>query len=170
MTKRTIARTFAELPATDVLLHRSGLEFMRDTIAGVLAGPPIGATLGFWPIQAEEGRVEFEGTPDFDCCNALHAVHGGWYGALLDSCMASAILTCVPKGSTCTTLEYKINITRAAPVGVPVRATGLVTHAGRSTGVATGEVRGLDDGKLYASGSTTCMIMALPVPVPDQTT
>ena len=38
---------------------------------------------------------------------------------------------------------------------------GRVDHAGRSTGVATGEIRGVEDGKLYATGSTTCIIMKL---------
>ena len=67
--------------------------------------------------------------------------------------------TKLPKGSVYTTLEYKINITRAIPLGMKVLATGLILHAGRSTGVATGEVRGVEDGKLYATGSTTCLIM-----------
>jgi acyl-coenzyme A thioesterase PaaI-like protein len=55
-----------------------------------------------------------------------------------------------------------VNITRAIPLGLTVRATGMIQHAGRSTGVASGEIRGVDDGKLYASGSTTCLIMQAP--------
>ncbi|MGR3473389.1 MAG: PaaI family thioesterase, partial [Sulfitobacter sp.] len=31
----------------------------------------------------------------------------------------------------------------------------------RSTGVAHGEIRGVEDGKLYATGSTTCIVMKL---------
>lgn len=168
MTKRRVATSLDDLPDTDALRARSGLEFMQDTVAGVLAGPPIAATLNFWPVLAEEGRVVFEGTPNFAAYNSMRGVHGGWYGAILDSCMACAVMTRIPKGRIYTTLEYKINITRAAPPGMAMRATGLVTHAGRSTGVATGEVRGIEDGKLYASGSTTCMIMAAPVPAADR--
>ncbi|MFO7771785.1 MAG: PaaI family thioesterase, partial [Roseovarius gahaiensis] len=81
--------------------------------------------------------------------------------AILDSCMGCAVMTKVPRGSVYTTLEYKVNITRAIPLGLRVRATGVVDHAGRSTGVASGEIRGIDDGKLYATGSTTCLIMKL---------
>jgi len=71
------------------------------------------------------------------------------------------LMTKVPRGSAYTTLEYKVNITRAIPLGLRVQATGVVEHAGRSTGVATGEIRGIEDGKLYATGSTTCLIMQL---------
>jgi uncharacterized protein (TIGR00369 family) len=74
--------------------------------------------------------------------------------------MACAVMTKVPKGSMYTTLEYKINITRPIPLGTEIVAEGVVHHAGRSTGVADGEIRGAADGKLYATGSTTCMIFA----------
>ncbi len=159
---RNIARHTDELAGMDELLARSGLDFMQDMVAGRLPGPPIGAAMGFWPISAEDGRVVFEGTPGFDMLNPMRGVHGGWYGAILDSCMACAVMTKVPRGSVYTTLEYKVNITRAIPQGLTVTATGTVDHAGRSTGVARGEIRGKEDGKLYASGTTTCLIMTAP--------
>jgi uncharacterized protein (TIGR00369 family) len=89
----------------------------------------------------------------------MGTVHGGWYGTLLDSAMACAVMTAVPKGSTYTTLEYKVNVTRALPPGTEIEAVGTVSHAGRSTGVAEGAIRGVLDGKLYATGSTTCLIL-----------
>jgi len=42
-----------------------------------------------------------------------------------------------------------------------VEAIGTIQHSGRSTGVANGEIRGVEDGRLYATGSTTCLIMKL---------
>ncbi len=157
--ERHIATQLHDLPDLAELTSRSGLDFMRDVIAGRLAGPPIGETLGFWPVEASDGRVVFEGCPDFRSTNPMRGIHGGWYGAILDSCMACAVMTKLPKGSVYTTLEYKVNITRAIPLDIPVVAVGQVSHAGRSTGVANGELRGKADGKLYATGSTTCMIM-----------
>ena len=157
--QRKIAKTLEDLPTQGEVLSRSGLEFMQDVVQGTLAGPPIGATLGFWPVLAEDGRVVFSGTPCFNGLNPMRGLHGGWYGAILDSCMACAVMTKVPTGSFYTTLEFKVNITRAIPTGMTVEATGLVAHSGRTTGVATGEIRGKDDGRLYASGSTTCLIM-----------
>jgi len=91
--------------------------------------------------------------------NPVGTIHGGWYGTILDSALACAIMTKVPKGSVYTTLEYKVNIIKAIPAGTLVDCTANVQHSGRSTGVSNGEIRGVDDDKLYATGSTTCIIM-----------
>jgi uncharacterized protein (TIGR00369 family) len=73
--------------------------------------------------------------------------------------MGCAVMTELARGEIYTTLEFKTNITRALALGQTVRAIGTVQHRGRSTGVATGELRGVEDGKLYATGSTTCIIL-----------
>jgi uncharacterized protein (TIGR00369 family) len=143
------------------LLEMSGLDFMRGILNGERAGAPIARTLGYRLHEVEDGRVSFRGAPSVEVTNPTGSVHGGWYGTLLDSAMACAVMTKVPKGSVYTTLEYKINITRSIPVGMEIECTGWVDHAGRTTGVAHGEVRGLDDSKLYATGSTTCIILKM---------
>lgn len=140
----------------------SGLEFMQGILEGRLPAPPIGKTLGYQLHAVEEGRVAFRGTPTFDVCNPLGSVHGGWYGTLLDSAMACAVQTLVPLGAAYTTLEYKINILRGIPLGVEVECVGQADHVGRSTGVSHGEIRGVDDERLYATGSTTCIVLNLP--------
>jgi uncharacterized protein (TIGR00369 family) len=159
MSFSTVANSIEELPTTEVMLSMSGLDFMRGVLTGELSGPPIGRTLNFTLTEVEEARVVFEGTPQFEATNPLRTVHGGWYGTILDSCMACAVMTIVAKGSFYTTLEFKINIVRNLPLGTKVRAVGIVDHAGRSTGVAHGEIRGIEDDRLFATGSTTCMIM-----------
>ncbi|MBM7068673.1 PaaI family thioesterase [Actibacterium sp. 188UL27-1] len=160
MSKPLYATAPTELVDRDTLLSMSGLAFMEGIRDGTLPAPPIGRVLEYRVDQVEPGRVIFRGTPSFDHTNPMGTVHGGWYGTLLDSAMACAVMTTVPKGSVYTTLEYKVNITRGLPIGTEILCEGVVSHAGRSTGVATGELRGADDGKLYATGSTTCMIMA----------
>lgn len=155
------AHTPADLLTQDELLSMSGLSFMQGMCDGTLPGPPIAQTMGYKLHAVEDGKVTFRGTPKFNVTNPMGTVHGGWYGTLLDSAMACAVMTKVPKGSLYTTLEYKINITRTIPLGVLIDCIGIVDHAGRSTGVATGEIRGVEDGKLYATGSTTCIIMKL---------
>ena len=162
MSDHYFAKSRDELADLDTILSRSGLEFMQDIIEGRLPGPPIGQTLGFKPILAEEGKVIFEGTPEFRVMNPIGTVHGGWYGTILDSCMACAVQTMLKTGQIYTTLEYKINIIRPIPIGTTVHAIGTVHHAGRSTGIADGEIKGVEDGKLYATGSTTCIIMEGP--------
>ena len=154
-----IAQTFEELPSTEEILSMSGLDFMQAVLDGSISGPPIGKLMNYWLDSVSLGEVRFRGAPKFESFNPLGTVHGGWYGTLLDSCMACAVMTMVPKGAFYTTLEYKTNITRTIPIETEIVATGFVQHAGRSTAVANGEIRGAQDGKLYATGATTCMIM-----------
>ncbi|MBO9397383.1 PaaI family thioesterase [Shimia sp. R9_2] len=162
MPEHRYAQSLEEMANFDDILSMSGLEFMQAIIDGDLPGAPIGKTMGFLPTHAEHGSVTFEGAPEFGVLNPIRTVHGGWYGTVLDSCMACAVQSTLAVGQIYTTLEYKINILRSIPVGMKVRAVGKVQHVGRSTGIANGEIRGIEDGKLYATGSTTCIVMAGP--------
>lgn len=153
------AKDHSELLKTEQILEMSGLEFMQGILAGDLPAPPISRTMGYRLQSVEKGRVVFRGAPKFDVTNPMGTVHGGWYGTLLDSSMACAVMTAVPKGAIYTTLEYKINIVRSIPIGTEIDCIGIIDHAGRSTGVAHGEIRGVENDKLYATGSTTCIIM-----------
>ena len=159
MAEQFFAKGPEDLIGPDELRTMSGLDFMRGILEGRIAAPTIAKVMSYRLHEVEPGRVAFRGAPDFAHTNPMGSVHGGWYGTLLDSCMACAVMTMVPKGSVYTTLEYKINITRALPVGTEIEALGMVSHAGRSTGVAEGTIRGVSDGRLYATGSTTCLIL-----------
>lgn len=156
-----IPKSPSDLLSQAELLSMSGLEFMQGILDGRHPGPPIGPTMGYTLHEVSDGRVVFRGAPGFETTNPMGTVHGGWYGTLLDSAMACAVMTKVPKGSVYTTLEYKINIIRSIPIGMMIECEGVTDHTGRSTGVAHGEIRGIEDGRLYATGSTTCIIMAL---------
>lgn len=154
-----IAETPEDLPSLAETLAMSGLEFMQAVLSGQVSGPPIGGPLNYALHEVSEARAVFRGTPLFQHTNPMGTVHGGWYGTLLDSAMACSVLTLVPRGSVYTTLEYKVNIIRPVPLETEIEAIGIAQHTGRSTGVATGEIRGLADGRLYATGSTTCIVM-----------
>lgn len=141
------------------VLALSGLQFMQGVLDGTVPPPPITGVLNYGVSDVSDGRVVFIGTPLAEHCNPLGTVHGGWYGTLLDSAMSCAVHTKVPAGSIYTTLEYKVNVTRTIPVGMAVAAEGIVQHAGRTTGVSNGVIRGIEDNKIYATGSATCLIM-----------
>ncbi|MAT00718.1 MAG: PaaI family thioesterase [Paracoccaceae bacterium] len=155
------ANEMRQLPSQEEILSMTGLEFMEKIKLGELPGAPIAKTLNYDLISVSLGQVIFRGAPKFDSMNPVGSVHGGWYGTLLDSAMACAVMTKIPKGSFYTTLEYKINIVKAIPIGMEIDAIGLVTHSGRSTGTADGKIIGTKDKILYATGSTTCLIMQL---------
>lgn len=148
------------LPVEEAL-KLTGLEFMQGVRDGTIAGAPIAVTLGFTLAEVEEGRIVFRGAPEFKATNPLGTVHGGWCGTILDSSMACAVMSRLPRGTTYTTLEFKVNIIRSIPLGETVECIGIADHVGRSTGIAHGEIRGTRDGKLYATGSTTCIVMKM---------
>ena len=132
----TEAKDFSDLPTRAQLLSMSGYEFMCAMRDGTLPHPPIARLLCYELTEVSDGSVTFAGTPEFDHTNPMGGLHGGWYGAVLDSCMACAVMTKVPKGSVYTTLEYKVNLVRPVPLGTPVEFIGETDHFGRSTGVA----------------------------------
>jgi uncharacterized protein (TIGR00369 family) len=145
-------------PRLEELHSCSGLEFMQRIVSSDGPHGTIISTLGCKITAVHIGKCEIRGTADASCANLFGGTHGGWYGMVLDSAMACSVMTMLPQGRTYTTLEYKVNITRGLKIGTPIIATGDAQHVGRSTGVARGEIRGLD-GVLYATGSTTCLIM-----------
>lgn len=145
----------------DDLRRLSGLEIVRGWVSGELPEPPIVKTMNYRFTGAEEGRCVLEGAPLETHLNPFGAIHGGWFGTVMDTATACAVLTRLRPGQTYTTLEYKVNTIRALSVGTEVVATGWCEHAGRSTGVAQGEIRGRD-GRLYALGQQTVMIMKVP--------
>jgi uncharacterized protein (TIGR00369 family) len=147
-------------PDRAAILSMSGLDYLAAMLAGRVPPASIAATLNFALHAAEHGRVAFRGTPLASHGNPFGATHGGWYGAILDSALGCAVMSVLPRGQIYTTLEYKVNLTRALPFGMPAEAVATVQHAGRSTCVAAAELRGVEDGRLYATGSTTCLVMA----------
>ncbi|MEM7774479.1 MAG: PaaI family thioesterase [Pseudomonadota bacterium] len=146
----------------DQLRSMSGRAFLEAIAAGDLPQPPICETIGFRLVEVGDGRAVFVGATGQHVMNPIGSVHGGFAATLLDSCMACAVQTIVPQGQVYTTLEIKVNMVRALTDETgQVKAVGDVVHAGRR--IATSEGRLVDDdGKLYAHGTTTCLIMDAP--------
>jgi uncharacterized protein (TIGR00369 family) len=137
----------------------SGLEFLRAISAGELPRPPIAETIGFAGLEVDEGRVVFHATPAEYHYNPIGTVHGGFAATLLDSALGCAVHTMLPAGVGYTTVELKVNLVRpiTATTG-PVSCEANVIHVGSR--VATAEGRLVDArGKLYAHGTTTCLVL-----------
>lgn len=142
----------------DQVAGLSGLQVMQKLLAGELPPPPIAHTLHFTLVEVAHGLAVFQGRPDVSCYNPLGSVHGGWYATLLDSALGCAVHTALPAGRGYTTLELKLNLVRALTDRVPrVRAIGRVVHAGGQVMTAEARLEG-HDGRLYAHGSTTCLV------------
>jgi len=136
-------------------LIQRGIEEGATLVAGG-TGRPEGLRKGFYARP-----TVFAGVPKYEFYNPLGSVHGGYIAALLDSCMACAVHSTLEIGYNYATIEVKINYVRqiTADTG-EVHAEGKVIHLGKR--IATAEGRLLDSaGKLYAHGTTTCLIFAL---------
>jgi len=149
----------ADEAARETLKVLGGLAFLEAIRDGRLPQAPMADTLDFALTEVEEGRVVFRGRPHPGHYNPFGLVHGGWFATLLDSCIACAVLSALPKGSGCTTLELKVNLVRAMTEDTgAVEAEGKVVQVGRQVGVAEGR---LTDGKgrLLGHGTSTCLII-----------
>ncbi len=139
---------------------QGGLETLRRMVAGDEPPPPIAETLNFTLVEVDRGRAVFAMTPAEYHYNPIGVVHGGVAATLLDSAMGCAINAALPAGTAYTTLEIKVNYLRPLTMTTgPVRAEGNVVHLGRRMAVAEGRVTDAS-GKVYATASTTCLVMA----------
>jgi uncharacterized protein (TIGR00369 family) len=136
------------------------IEHLRAIRDGRLPDPPLARLLGMRLVKVEPGVAVFELTPAEQHYNPIGVVHGGVAFTLLDSAMGCCVQTTLPADKSYTTLEMKANLVRAVTLQTGlIRASARIVHAGKST--ATAEAR-LEDaaGKLYAHGTSTCLILA----------
>jgi uncharacterized protein (TIGR00369 family) len=136
-----------------------GLAFFRHMLEGQMPQAPMTKLLNMRLLEVDEGRVVFGARPTRDHYNGMGVVHGGLAATLLDSALGCAINSMAPPGKIYTTLELKINYTRPLTEEVgDVRCEARVIHLGSRTATAEGHI--IDaNGKLYAHGSTTCIVV-----------
>ena len=136
----------------------TGLQQLRALIAGA-DNVPIGKTMGFHIIEAEDGRVAFEATPSLSVYNPIGTVHGGFAAAILDSCCGCATHTRLRPNQAYTTLELKVAYHKAITVETGIlRGAGRVISFGRRAAFTEATLTDAA-GKLYASATSTLLIM-----------
>jgi uncharacterized protein (TIGR00369 family) len=143
-------------------LAMAGIDYLKALAAGEMPEPPVVALLGIKLLLVEPGSVVMELPVGEHLYNPIGSVHGGMIATLLDSVMGCAVHSLVPLGKAYTTLEIKVNYLRALTDRMQsVRGEGRVVHFGRRQAVAEGKVVDVD-GRLYATATTTCMILEAP--------
>ena len=152
-------------PTPDMAAMKSmtGLEYFRYLLKDPdsMMRVPIGRTLDFKLVAVEHGVAVFEGMPGEFLYNPIGTVHGGVAATYLDSALGCAVHTTLQPGFAYTTVELKVNYVRPMTVKTgKVRCEGRVIHVGNR--IATAEAKLIDtEGKLYAHGSTTCLIFPM---------
>jgi uncharacterized protein (TIGR00369 family) len=143
-------------------LLMSGLDFFQKMVRGEVPYPPMLDLFGIRMVEVEAGRVLLTANVQERFYNGTGVAHGGFAAALLDTALGCCINSTTPPGKRFTTLELKVNLTRPLTIAAnPLRCEGKVLHVGGRTAISEAWIHGAD-GKLYAHGSTTCIVVEAP--------
>lgn len=141
----------------------SGMEYMEAIVAGSIPPPPIAVLLRIAPVELEEGFAVFEGQPGEEHFNPIAVVHGGYAATLLDSAMGCAVHTTLAAGAAYTTQSLEVKFARPITLDTgPVRAEARVVHRGRTQAIVEAKLVAIESGKLLATATSTCLIIASP--------
>lgn len=137
----------------------SGLELVAGLADGSIRRPPMAETLPFTLLAPEEGKIELLATPEPRFCNLTNTVHGGWIMTMLDTAMSLAAQTTLSPGETSPSHETTAKFVRPifADSG-EMRVIGQVVSRGRTVITLEGRIADAR-GKLYAHGTSTCLIV-----------
>ncbi|MFJ5775401.1 PaaI family thioesterase [Streptomyces sp. NPDC093094] len=140
----------------------TGLDLLRDMLAGLLPPPPVTATLGFALEEVDHGHAVFSLTPGEEHYNPIGSVHGGVYATLLDSAAGCAVQSVLPAGTGYTSLDLSVKFLRRMTVDTgPVRAVGRVVSSTRRTALA--EATLVDEKeRLLAHATSSCLLFPVP--------
>lgn len=139
----------------------SGIDYLRGYLSGAVPPPPIAQLIPMSLLEVEVGRVVFCATPGPQHVNTVGLVHGGFTATVLDSALGCAIHSTLAPGMAYSTAQLNIHYTRPIlPETGPLTCVGRVVHPGRTLVTAAAELTDAS-GRLYAHGTTTCMVMPL---------
>jgi len=160
----TRTRTIAwqdPVPTAAIGAGMKGLDYVRAVQSGELPPPPIAVVMNYTIAEVEEGSAVFVGEPGEEHYNPIGVVHGGYASTLLDSALGCAVHTTCAKGEgyTSQTLEVKYLRPLTRDTGA-VRAEAHVIHRGKRTVTSEARLTSLATGKLLATGTSTCLILA----------
>jgi uncharacterized protein (TIGR00369 family) len=154
--ERTPAGTVLGQAVWDVT---SGLDVLREQIAGRLPAPPLHHLLGLTPIAADDGRADCVMPVTGWLSTPWGWPQGGFIAVLADVALGMAVQTTVRSGSAFAPVDLKVNYLRpVAADGSLLQASATVVHRGRSLAVAGAEIRDAR-GRLVALATGSAQIL-----------
>jgi len=145
-----------EVLPQDLFEKRSGLEVLRELIAGELPRPPIYHLTGLRVVEAEEGQAVVELPCSKWLSTSAGTIQGGFTAMLAESAMTSAAFSTAPADTAVATLDFKVNYLRPVfPDGNEMTARARILHRGRTLIVAAAELTNPEGKKVaLATGSS----------------
>lgn len=130
---------------------------MNEARLSMVQQSPVWQTLGAQVIEAKDGHAVVRYRAREDWLIPSGRVQGGFLAAMLDSCMAAAIVASLAPGQWHTTIEMKVNYFRPAPPG-GFTGQSQVIWKGKNIVYAEATLSHESAG-LVAKGVSTCMVL-----------
>jgi uncharacterized protein (TIGR00369 family) len=139
----------------------SGLDYLKAIKENRISPPPVAHLVGYKICEVDNGYAAFELNPEEYHYNPFATVHGGILSTLLDTAMTSSVLSTLPKGFSCTTIEIKVNFIKPVTVDTGIlRCVASPLHVGKKIATVEGKLKDIN-GLLHAHGVSTCSIFKL---------
>jgi uncharacterized protein (TIGR00369 family) len=135
-----------------------GLAFVQALADGRIPLSAMAMVMPYRLLPPASGKIVVEAAPEPRFLNTLGIVHGGWMMTMLDTAMGLAAQSTLKIGEICASHETSVKFLRPLHGNTgALRISGQVLSRGRRVITADGRIEG-PDGRLYAIGTTTCMI------------
>ena len=140
--------------------HLSGRDYLQTILDGDNVSSPMMQTMGIELAEIDDGYAVYTVNPAEYHYNPIGVVHGGLAATIFDTALSTAIITKLPAGQVCATVELHVHYLRALTMNTgTVRCEANAIHVGRQVATAEGKLIGEADGKVYGHASITCVVM-----------
>ncbi|HLI97339.1 MAG TPA: PaaI family thioesterase [Candidatus Baltobacteraceae bacterium] len=139
-------------------MELDGREFLERIGRREIPLAPILSVLDISEGNLGDGWIEFAMRPQPFMLNLAGTVHGGVLATLVDSALTCALVTRLPKGMACTTIDLQMRFFRPAHLSAErLTARAEVLNLGKSLGATQGEVRDAK-GRLIVHATSSLVI------------
>jgi uncharacterized protein (TIGR00369 family) len=143
---------------TEQWARMDGRSFLEAIGRREIPLPPILSVLDISEGALGDGWIEFNMRPQPFMMNLAGTMHGGVLATLIDSALTCALVTKLPAGMACTSIDLQLRFFRPARVSAELlTARAQVLHKGTTVGATQGEVRDAR-GRLIVHGTSSLAI------------
>lgn len=145
----------------DAISSISGLDYLKSIKENRISPPPVANLIGYKIYEVDNGYAAFELDPAEYHYNPFATVHGGILSTLLDTSMTASVLSTLPIGFSCTTIEIKVNFIKpvTSETGI-LKCEATPIHVGKKLATVEGQIKD-KNGALCAHGVSTCSIFKI---------
>lgn len=157
-----------QTPPRPVQVQDSGLAYLQAVQRGDIGPSPMDTTISAALVDVEPGYVVYRCEPAEYHYNPIGMVHGGLAASLFASSLSSAVQSQLRPGAQAQISGLHLHYVRALSVQTgPIRCEARALHVGRMMATASGQLIGVEDGKLYGHATSIHVVQPEPDPASD---